>query len=258
MNRCRRPKVPRWNCHGGQCCGPSALDAAPGVEGSVPQWAQRCVEDLAAASQAAVGGELSGARSLRRDTPVDQLAQRGRLLSAEVIAVSAKPKHGVNKANRPVIRLLAGEGVEGDAHCGVTVKHRSRWRRDPTQPNIRQVHLLHAELLEALVSQGFTVTPGLMGENITTRGIDLLGLPTGAILQLGDAARVQITGLRNPCYQLDALQPGLMAACLEKRGSDLIRKAGVMSVVLVGGEVRAGDLISVELPPGEPVALKPV
>lgn len=179
-------------------------------------------------------------------------------MSAEVVAVSAKPKHGVNKANRPVIKLLAGEGVEGDAHCGATVKHRSRWRRDPTQPNIRQVHLLHAELFEDLAVQGFSVTPGLMGENITTRGIDLLSLPTGTILRLGDEARVRVTGLRNPCYQLDALHQGLMAACLDKQGPDLIRKAGVMSVVLAGGAVKPGDPISVELPPGAPVPLKPV
>ena len=133
-----------------------------------------------------------------------------------VIAVSAKPKHGVNKANRDVVRLIAGQGVEGDAHCGATVEHRSRWRRDPTQPNIRQVHLLHAELHEALAAKGFQVTPGLMGENITTRGVDLLALPKGAIVRLGADAVVEITGLRNPCYQLDQLQEGLMAACLEK------------------------------------------
>jgi MOSC domain-containing protein YiiM len=171
-------------------------------------------------------------------------------LSAQVVAVSAKPRHGVDKTNRAVIRLLAGEGVEGDAHCGATVKHRSRWRRDPTQPNIRQVHLLHVELFDELAAQGFAVTPGLMGENVTTRGIDLLGLPTGAILRLGEAAEVRVTGLRNPCYQLDELQQGLMAACLERRGDALIRKAGVMGVVLTGGEVRAGDRISVALPAG--------
>ncbi len=179
-------------------------------------------------------------------------------MTAEVLAVSAKPKHGVNKPNRSVIRLLAGEGVEGDAHCGATVRHRSRWRRDPAQPNIRQVHLLHAELFEELAAEGFAVTPGLMGENVTTRGIDLLGLSTGAVLWLGEAARVQITGLRNPCYQLDELQPGLMAACLEKRDGELVRKAGVMAVVLAGGEVRAGDAIVVEAAAGRHEPLKPV
>jgi len=179
-------------------------------------------------------------------------------LSGVVAAVSAKAKHGVDKPNRAVISLLAGEGVEGDAHCGVTVKHRSRWRRDPAQPNLRQAHLLHEELFTELAAQGFSIRPGLMGENITTRGLDLLSLPAGAILRLGQAAVVRLTGLRNPCYQLDELQPGLMAACLERREGELIRKAGVMSVVLAAGEVRAGDAIAVELPPGPHQALKPV
>ncbi len=179
-------------------------------------------------------------------------------MNGAVLAVSAKAKHGVDKTNRPSIRLLAGEGVEGDAHCGATVKHRSRWRRDPSQPNVRQVHLLHAELFGELAAQGFAMTPGLMGENVTTRGIDLLGLSTGSVLRLGETARVRITGLRNPCYQLDQLQPGLMAACLEKRDGELIRKAGVMAVVLAGGEVRAGDAILVELPAGAHEPLKPV
>jgi len=179
-------------------------------------------------------------------------------LSGEVVAVSAKAKHGVDKTNRAVIRLLAGQGVEGDAHCAATVKHRSRWRRDPSQPNLRQVHLLHAELFDDLAAQGFAVTPGLMGENVTTRGLDLLALPTGAILRLGPEAVVQVTGLRSPCHQLDELQPGLMAACLDKRGGELVRKAGVMSIVLAGGEVRADDAIVVELADGPREALKPV
>ena len=180
-------------------------------------------------------------------------------MTAEVVAVSAKPKHGVDKTNRSVIRLIAGEGVEGDAHCGATVKHRSRWRRDPTQPNIRQVHLMHAELFEELAERGFPVTPGLMGENVTTRGVDLLNLPRGAILRLGHEAVVQITGLRNPCYQLDQLRPGLMAACLERAAEgELIRKAGVMCIVLAGGQVRAGDAVAVELPAAPHEALQPV
>jgi MOSC domain-containing protein YiiM len=179
-------------------------------------------------------------------------------LNGAVVAVSAKARHGVDKTNREVIRLLAGQGVEGDAHCGATVKHRSRWRRDPTQPNVRQVHLLQAELFHELAAKGFAVTPGLMGENVTTRGIDLLSLPTGAVLRLGDEARVEVTGLRNPCYQLDQLQQGLMAACLDKRGGELVRKAGVMGVVLAGGEVRPGDRIEVDLPSGAFQPLKPV
>ena len=176
-----------------------------------------------------------------------------------VIAVSAKARHGVDKTNREVVRLIAGQGVEGDAHCGATVKHRSRWRQNPDQPNLRQVHLLHAELHEELAVGGFALTPGLMGENVTTRGVDLLSLPKGAILRLGPDAVVQITGLRNPCTQLDALQPGLMAACLGRTADgEPVRKAGVMSIVLAGGEVRAGDAVVVELPAGPHEALKPV
>lgn len=177
---------------------------------------------------------------------------------ASVVAVSAKARHGVNKANRAIIRLLAGEGVEGDAHCGATVKHRSRWRRDPTQPNLRQVHLLHSEVFETLAAKGFAVTPGLMGENVTTRGVDLLSLPTGARLRLGPEAVVQLTGLRNPCYQLDGIHPGLMAACLDRHDGELVRLAGVMGVVLVAGEVRAGDAIGIDLPPTPHAPLKVV
>jgi MOSC domain-containing protein YiiM len=175
------------------------------------------------------------------------------------VAVSAKAKHGVKKVNALSIRLLAGQGVEGDAHCGPTVKHRSRWRRDPTQPNIRQVHLLHAELHEELAAKGFAVTPGLMGENVTTRGIALLSLPKGARLRLGGEAIVEVTGLRNPCYQLDQLQPGLMAACLDRDpAGGLVRKAGIMAVVLQGGDVLPGDAIEIELPDGVHEPLKAV
>ena len=177
---------------------------------------------------------------------------------ASVVAVSAKPTHGVDKPNWPVIRLLAGEGVEGDAHCGATVKHRSRVRRDPAQPNLRQVHLIHAELFEELAAKGFAVTAGLMGENVTTRGVDLLALPEGAVLRLGEEAAVRITGLRNPCFQLDELQPGLLEACLERRPGELVRKAGIMAVVVRGGEVRAGDAVSVDLPAGPHTALQAV
>ena len=176
-----------------------------------------------------------------------------------VVAVSRKASHGPNKPNRLQIRLIAGEGVEGDAHCGPLVKHRSRWARDPTQPNIRQVHLIHAELFDDLAGQGFAVTPGLMGENITTQGVDLLALSTGARLRIGADVVVEVTGLRNPCYQLDKLLPGLMAASLgrDARGQP-VRKAGVMGVVLTGGDVMAGDPIVVEPPEGGHRPLKPV
>ncbi len=147
-------------------------------------------------------------------------------------------------------RSVTGLGVEGDAHLGKTVKHRSRVAVNPTQPNLRQVHLIHTELHDELRAAGFIVSPGEMGENITTRGIDLLALPTGTRLHLGDMAVVEVTGLRNPCVQLDRFQPGLMAAVLEHDAhGKLIRKAGVMGIVLAGGEVRPGDPIRIELPP---------
>ena len=138
-------------------------------------------------------------------------------MPATVIAVSRSPGHTLSKPNEGSIRLLAGLGVEGDAHMGVTVKHRSRVAKDPTVPNLRQVHLIHAELHDELEAAGFRLAPGVMGENVTTRGVDLLGLPTGTKLRLGAAAVVEITGLRNPCSQLNKIQPGLMAATLGPR-----------------------------------------
>jgi MOSC domain-containing protein YiiM len=176
-----------------------------------------------------------------------------------VIAVSCSATHAFTKRGREHIRLVAGLGVEGDVHAGATVKHRSRVARDPTQPNLRQVHLIHAELHAELRAKGFDVSPGQMGENITTLGLRLLELPTGTRLRLGETAVVEITGLRNPCGQLDGLQSGLKAALLEHdAGANLVRRAGVMGVVLAGGELRSGDQIMVDLPaephrPFEPV-----
>src|SRR5262245_34887543 len=168
---------------------------------------------------------------------------------AVIVAVSRSPRHTFSKAPDAWIRLLAGLGVEGDAHMGERVKHRSRVARDPTQPNLRQVHLIHAELQEELKRAGFSVAAGDMGENITTRGIDLLGLPTGTRLHIGASAVVEVTGLRNPCDQLDQFQSGLRAAVLGRdEQGNLIRKAGVMGIVLASGEVQAGDVIGIELP----------
>lgn len=164
--------------------------------------------------------------------------------------VCSSPTHTLKKPTRKSIRILTGLGVEGDAHLGETVKHRSRVRRDPTQPNLRQIHLIHAELHDELAEKGMPVGPGEMGENITTRGIDLLGLPLDTVLSIGDDVRVRVTGLRNPCSQLDTIYDGLMAATLDRtKDGELIRKAGIMSVVVRGGTVQAGDTIFVELPP---------
>ncbi len=180
-------------------------------------------------------------------------------MSGTVTAVSRSATYTFSKPNQNSIRLLAGLGVEGDAHMGETVKHRGRMARDPHQPNLRQVHLIHAELHDELRASGFNVSAGQMGENITTRGVDLLGLPTGTRLHLGNEAVVEVTGLRNPCTQLDGLQPGLMAAVLshDEQGN-LIRKAGVMGIVLTGGQVSPGDPIRVELLPGPHRSLEPV
>jgi MOSC domain-containing protein YiiM len=176
-----------------------------------------------------------------------------------VAAVAQSGTHRFSKPTADAIQLVEGLGVDGDAHFGATVKHRSRVRRDPTQPNLRQVHLIHGELHDELRSRGFPVSPGDMGENVTTRGLDILALPAGTRLRLGSVATVEITGLRNPCSQLDGFMPGLMAATLERDpDGNLIRKAGVMAVVLAGGEVRAGDPIVVDLPMGPHRALAPV
>ena len=180
-------------------------------------------------------------------------------MAGVVVAVSRSPTHTMSKPNEGSIRLLAGLGVDGDAHQGVTVKHRSRVARDPTVPNLRQVHLIHAELHQELHDRGFALSPGQMGENVTTHGVDLLGLPTGTRLHLGGEAVIEVTGLRNPCAQLDKLQPGLMAATLARDAAgNLVRKAGVMAIVIAGGEVRPGDAVTVALPALPHRRLEPV
>jgi MOSC domain-containing protein YiiM len=176
-----------------------------------------------------------------------------------IIAVSLRAGHHFRKTPGLGIRLLKGLGVAGDAHMGETVKHRSRVRKDPTQPNLRQVHLIHAELFEELRAKGFVVAPGELGENVTTSGLELLALPAGTRLHLGASAVVEITGLRNPCIQLDQFQKGLMAATLERDAEgNLVRKAGIMGIVLSEGDIRPGDAIRVEMPAGPHRPLQPV
>jgi MOSC domain-containing protein YiiM len=180
-------------------------------------------------------------------------------VSAIVAAVSRSAGHTLTKVNQDAIFLSAGLGVDGDAHRGATVKHRSRVARDASAPNLRQVHLIHAELFEALAQTGFVVMPGQMGENITTLGLDLLGLALGTRLHLGRTAIVEITGLRNPCAQLDRIQDGLMAATLDRdTAGNLVRKAGIMGIVLASGEVRPGVPIRLEAPPPPHRPLAPV
>lgn len=180
-------------------------------------------------------------------------------MTAHVRSLHLSPSHSFGKARVDGITLLAGLGVEGDAHCGATVKHRSRVRRDPSQPNLRQVHLIHAELLRELGERGFRVAPGDLGENITTDGLDLLALPTHTELHIGAESIVRVTGLRNPCLQLDAFQDGLMSAVLDRAADgSLVRKAGVMGVVVRGGYVATGDPIAIRLPAEPHRPLEPV
>ena len=170
-------------------------------------------------------------------------------MSPQVIAVSTSAIHAFSKDTASQIKLVAGLGVEGDAHCGVTVKHRSRVAQDPTQPNLRQVHLIHAELFEELAEMGFKVAPGQIGENIATRNLNLLALPVDTELHIGASAIVKLTGLRNPCEQLNQYQAGLTAAVLGRTpDGKLVRKAGVMGVVIASGVVRPGDSITIKLP----------
>jgi hypothetical protein len=176
--------------------------------------------------------------------------------TGRVVAVSKSPAHTMSKPNYAAIHLLAGLGVEGDAHLGITVKHRSRVAQDPTQPNLRQVHLIHTELHTELRQRGFNIAPGQMGENITTEGLNLLELPRGTRLLIGAEAVVEVTGLRNPCHQLDGIQEGLMKAVLDRDDAgNLVRKAGIMGIVIAGGTIVPGDIIRVEWPSEPFVAL---
>jgi len=176
-----------------------------------------------------------------------------------ITAVSYSAAHEFSKRNVGSIDLVAGLGIRGDAHLGVTVQHRVRVREDPTKPNLRQVHLIHEELFEELRAAGYSLQPGDIGDNVTTRGISLLALPTATRLHLGREAVVEVTGLRNPCRQIDGFRPGLMAALLGRDAEgNLTRKSGIMAIVVAGGEVRPGDPIAAELPPGPHRPLKPV
>ncbi|ANS79048.1 MOSC domain protein [Serinicoccus hydrothermalis] len=196
-------------------------------------------------------------------------------MGPRVVAVSKDEEHRFSKVPVERIEVLAGLGVVGDAHAGSKVQHRSRVRRDPTQPNVRQVHLVHAELFAEAERHGYALGPGDLGENVLTAGLDLLGLPTGTLLQIGEA-RLRLTGLRNPCAQINQFRPGLLKVVLAKEdgsphdqpapstatpsatGSRLIRKAGVMAVVECSGEIRPGQEIGLSLPPGPHRPLEPV
>jgi MOSC domain-containing protein YiiM len=178
---------------------------------------------------------------------------------ARVVAVSLRRGHHFSKTPALSIRLLSGLGVEGDGHMGATVQHRYDRRRDPTKPNLRQVHLIPSELFDELRGKGFAIAPGDLGENITTSEIDLAALPTGTRLYLGASAVIELTGLREPCTLMDRFQRGLKAATLDRDAyGGLLYKAGVMAVVLKDGEVAPGDPIRIEHPAGPLKPLQPV
>lgn len=189
-----------------------------------------------------------------RETTAEQDA-----VTARVVSVSRDEGHRFSKPRVEEIRLIEGWGVEGDAHAGTTVQHLSRVARDPHQPNLRQVHLVHSELFDEVRRNGYDVEPGQLGENITTAGLDLLALPTGTVLHIGESASIRLTGLRNPCEQINGLAPRLMKEMVFRLpDGTVVRKAGVMSVVLTGGIVRPGDAVRAELPSGEQTAMEPV
>ncbi|WP_296678097.1 MOSC domain-containing protein [Novosphingobium sp.] len=180
-------------------------------------------------------------------------------MSATILALASDPAHRFSKIEQCELTLIAGRGAKGDAHAGQTVQHLSRIAKDPFQPNLRQIHLIHAELFEELAAQGFAVAPAQLGENVTTRGVDLLGLSRGTRLQLGQEAVIEITGLRNPCRQIDGLAKGLMAATLSLADNgSLIRRCGVMAIVVAGGTISVGDPIELHSMPKIHQPLEPV
>ena len=175
-----------------------------------------------------------------------------------VIAVCRDGTHRFSKEPVSAIEVKAGYGVIGDAHAGGNVQHRSRVRADPSQPNLRQVHLIHSELFDELGEQGFHLNPGHLGENITTRGIDLLALGRDTLLQIGDDVGLRVTGLRNPCAQIEAFAPGLLKHVAIKTDQGIVRKVGIMAVVQEGGPILIGDPISVVPPDGPHISLERV
>lgn len=180
-------------------------------------------------------------------------------IRGSVVGLASDDQHRFSKTPRDAIRLIAAVGVEGDAHAGATVRHRSRVKADPDQPNLRQVHLLHSEFLDLAREHGFQLSGGDLGENVLTSGVDLLHLPRDTRLRIGPAALLRVTGLRNPCWQIDAFRSGLLkVAVTRSEDGDIVRRVGVMAVVESGGTVALGDTIEVEPPPGPHVALEPV
>ena len=175
-------------------------------------------------------------------------------LIGAVAAVHRSDEHTFSKATCESIELVAGLGVNGDAHQGAKVKHRSRVAANPDQPNLRQIHLVMSELLDEVNSAGHNVVAGQLGESITTTGIDLISLPVGSMLRIGDTALVALTGLRNPCPQIKSVGDGLMKMMFiddqDNPEGPKIGRTGVMGVVIAGGIVAADDGIKIRFPAG--------
>jgi MOSC domain-containing protein YiiM len=173
-----------------------------------------------------------------------------------VMGVSRDRQHRFSKQPCESITLLEGLGVEGDAHAGITVQHRSRVAADPTQPNLRQVHLIPSEFFDEAREQGYELAQGDLGENVLTAGLDVLALPRDTRLHLGEQAVVRVTGLRNPCQQINDFRSGLLKVAITRDANgELVRRAGIMGVVERGGVVAPSDTIRVELPPGPHIPL---
>ncbi|MGW6281711.1 MOSC domain-containing protein [Kribbella sp. NPDC055071] len=170
-------------------------------------------------------------------------------MDGRVVGVSRNAEHRFSKPAVDSIRLIEGIGIEGDAHAGATIQHLHPMRLDPTRPNLRQVHLIQFELYDELRTLGYDVNPGQLGENVTTHGVDLLGLPEGTRLRIGPDAVVQVTGLRSPCHQINNFRPGLLKEVIHTDDEgNVVRKTGVMSIVVSGGIIRPDDPITVDLP----------
>lgn len=179
-------------------------------------------------------------------------------MTARVVAVASDTAHNFAKPPRDFISLIAGQGVENDAHCGKTVQHLSDKQKNPNAPNLRQVHLMHSELFQELAAQGIQVSAGQMGENITTEGLDILNLPLGTVLKIGSKAEIEITGLRSPCRKLNTIDPGLLKAVVKKHAGGASVQSGIMSIVRTGGQIAPGDAIQVIYPKGAQIPLQPL
>jgi MOSC domain-containing protein YiiM len=203
-------------------------------------------------------GQEHAPGSARSPAPGAPVAGLASVPDGVVVGVHRSARHGITKATEASITLLTGLGVEGDAHAGETVQHRYQAAKDPTRTNLRQVHLIPTELLDELADQGHPVAPGQLGENVTTSGLDLQALPAGARLHLGPDAVVELTGLRTPCRLIDRVAPGVMSRLIDRDDGRVVRRAGVMSIVVTGGVVHPGDAVRVVLPAGPVPPLEPV